>query len=460
MSKSEYPGDILAIHGGAPVRTEKFAPRWSFGDEEKAQLIEVMDRAPNEWRKGFKIREFTKGLQNIYGVRHVIASSSGTASVHAALGALNPDPGQEVITTPVTDIGTLIGILQHNLIPVFADWDAHSFNTDPAEIERKITARTCAILVVHLFGNPCDMDRIMEIASRRGIPVIEDCAQAHLASVGGRMVGSIGDIGCFSLGLKTLTTDQGGFITVNNDDLAARIRGFLSKGSVKTGDTWHPYSRLGAFYPMTDLQAAVGVAQLAKLEDATVAREKMAAIFDDAMGSLDGFTLPKRREDGRSVHYMYPFHLNEQTASVTLPEFLVALKAKGIVDGFGPYLKGRALYRYPILSKAQTYGRSGFPLRDESGIMRADYTSLRLPHIERLLPSLGFFHMRNTFIERDTMDIARAIRKVARYYRSSDAALRPPAVEKFAAKSPSIQAPQPSEPRSRLMKFLRGKRKS
>ena len=236
-----------ALLGGPRLRSERFSPRWDFGEEERAHLMEVMDRAPTTWRDGFKIREFVEGVKKLYGVKSVIATSSGTASVHAALGALNPDPGMEVVTTPVTDIGTLVGILQHNLIPVFADWDADSFNTDPAEIERCITDRTCAILVVHLFGNPCDMGRVMEIARRRNIPVIEDCAQAHLATIGGRTVGSIGELGCFSLGLKTLTTGQGGFVTTNDYALAARVRGFLSKGSEKVGEDWLPYSRLGAF---------------------------------------------------------------------------------------------------------------------------------------------------------------------------------------------------------------------
>lgn len=428
------PSEPLAIDGGAPVRTKKFAPRWNFGDEERTQVLEVMDRAATAWRSGFKVREFTAALQSCYGVRNVIATSSGTASVHAALGALNPDPGHEVITTPVTDIGTLVGILQHNLVPVFADWDPASFNSDPADIERRITAKTCAILVVHLFGNPCDMDRIMEIARRHRLPVIEDCAQAHLARVGGKMAGTIGDIGCFSLGLKTLTTDQGGFVTTNDADLAARVRGFLSKGSVKAGENWEPYSRLGAFYPMIDLQAAIGIAQLAKLEDATVAREKTAAIFDETLAGLHGFTLPRRLPGGRSVHYVYPFHFDETKTGVPLSRFLAAVKAEGVIDAFGPYLKGRPLHRHPVLAQTRTYGSSGYPLRDEQGILRVDYAALRLPNIDRLLPGMAFLHLRNSFVEEDVRDIARALQKVARHYAHSP----------YVAPAPAPPAPRPS----------------
>lgn len=413
MTSSE---DLPAILGGPPVRTEKFSPRWSFGPEERAQLMEVMDRAPSAWRGGFKVREFTQRLQTVYGLRSVIATSSGTAAVHAAIGALNPDPGREVITTPVTDIGSIIGILQHNLVPVFADWDASAFNTDPAAIEQAITERTCAILVVHLFGTPCDMPRIMEIARRHQLPVIEDCAQAHLATCGGRPVGSFGDIACWSLGLKTLTTDQGGFVSAADPDMAARIRGFLSKGSVKLGEVWEPYSRLGAFYPMTDLQAAVGLAQLEKLEAATSARERMAAAYDAMFRTLPGFTVPVRRAEDRHVHYLYPFHLDQTVAGVSLAGFLAALKAEGLIDAFGPYLKGRGLHRHPMLREARTYGTSGFPLRDAHGIPRIDYGSLRLPNIDRVLPGLGFFHLRNTFVEREVADIVRAVEKVARYY--------------------------------------------
>ena len=128
---------------------------------------------------------------------YAVASTSGTAAIHVALGALDLNPGAEVITTPITDLGTIIPIIQQNAIPVFGDVDA-SFNLDPIDLERKITPRTKAIIAVHLFGNPCDMDALIAVARRHRLALIEDCSQAHFAEYRGRLVGTLGDFGCFS----------------------------------------------------------------------------------------------------------------------------------------------------------------------------------------------------------------------------------------------------------------------
>ncbi|MEF8756296.1 MAG: DegT/DnrJ/EryC1/StrS family aminotransferase [Accumulibacter sp.] len=405
--------DRLAIEGGMPVRARAFGPRWIFDETDRQQVLEVLDRAPWEWRQGYKVREFSGLFAQCYGMRNAIPTGCGTSAIHAAIGALNPSPMDEIITTPVTDIGSVIGILMHNLIPVFVDWDPASFNMDPADIERKITERTRAILVVHIFGNPCDMDSIMRIAKRHSLPVIEDCAQAHFAEFNGRMIGSFGDMACFSMSLKTLTTDQGGFVLTNDDGLAARVRGFLSKGSEQIRGVWEPYWRLGTYSPMTDLQAAIGVAQLAKLEAATRMRENAAKAWDAVFNDFEGFTLPARRNNDRPVYYVYPYCLDPRKVGGTLDEFVAALKAEGIQDACGPYIKGRPLYRAPLFVNSRTYGQSGFPFIDESGLTRVDYRLVKLPVVERMLPNLGYFHYRNSFSDADVRDIARAIKKVA-----------------------------------------------
>lgn len=408
----------LAIEGGTPLRTRSFGPRWVFDENEKAQVLEVLNRAGTSWRSGFKVREFSTLASSLYGLPHAIAVGSGTAAVHAAFGALDLEPGDEVITTPVTDVGTLIGLLQLNLVPVFADWDDKTFSLDPEDIARKVTSRTRAILAVHIFGNPCDMDAISSIARRHGIALVEDCAQAHLARYDGKLVGTFGDIACFSTGMKTLTTDQGGLVMTTSSEFAAKVRGFTSKGTRWDGKTWLPYARLGAFSPLTDLQAAVGVAQLGKLEDGTRAREMTARYLDQAFCEFEGFRLPARRAGDRCVHYIYPYHIEPAVAGVSLESFVAALKAEGIADAFGPYLKGRALHRAPLFADAKTYGSSGFPFRDESGILRIDYRSTHLPVCERMLPNIGFFHMRNSMTEEDAKDIAAGIRKVAGFFAS------------------------------------------
>lgn len=407
----------LAIDGGEPVRKDHFGPRWLIGKEEREQIDDVMSKAHYAWRAGKKIQEFCKAFAAVYDMRHAIPTTSGTGAVHTAIGALNFNPYDEIITTPVTDVGSVLGILQHNLIPVFVDWDPSRFNMSAKDIESKITERTRAILVVHLFGNPCDMAAIMDIARRYNLLVIEDCAQALLAEVDGQKVGTFGEMACFSFGLKTMSTDQGGMVLTNNNDHAVRAREFVGKGTHWDGTSSIRCGQLGAFYPMTDLQAAIGVAQLTKLEDATKVRERTAAIWDDAIAGMEGFKIPQRRANERAVHYVYPFGMDPETTGVATADYVKALNAEGIGDACGPYLEGVPLSRRPLFSEARTYGDSGLPIRDESGMLRCDYRACRLPVIDSMLPNLGFLHLRNSLSESDSDDVARAMQKVANHYR-------------------------------------------
>ena len=223
--------ETLAIDGGTPVRTKPFGSKHFFGEEDLRQVTEVVQNAMVRWNSGEKVQAFEDKFAQKHDIKYAISTDSGSGALHSAVAALDLDPGDEIITTPVTDIGTVQGILLQNLIPVFADWDADTFNTDPADIERRITDRTGAILVVHLFGNPCDMDEVLDIGRRHNLPVIEDCAQAHLAEYKGQLVGTMGDVGCYSLGGKMMTTGQGGMIITNNEPLARRAKGHAHKGS-------------------------------------------------------------------------------------------------------------------------------------------------------------------------------------------------------------------------------------
>ena len=190
----------LAIDGGAPVRTKPFGARHFFGDPEKEQLMEVMDKDPTLWTSKYKTQEFEDGFAKRHGLKSAVATDSGTGSLHAAVAAINPEPGDEIITAPATDIGSVLGIILQNAIPIFSDWRPGGyFNQDAADMESRITERTRAIMVIHLYGYPVDMDAIMDVARRHDLPVIEDCSQAHLAEYKGKLVGTIGDMGCFSL---------------------------------------------------------------------------------------------------------------------------------------------------------------------------------------------------------------------------------------------------------------------
>ena len=209
----------LAIHGGTPVRTLPFGPGHFFGDEDLEMLAEVI--RSGTVGKGPKVAQFEQEFAARHGVAHVGTVTSGTAALHTCIGAINPDPGDEIICTPWTSGGSIIGALLHNCTLVFADID-DTYTLDPADVEAKITPRTRAIIAVHLFGNPCDMAALRDIADRHQLFLIEDCCQAHFAEYQGQIVGSMGDINGFSFGGKHLSAGVGGAFMTDNETLWKR----------------------------------------------------------------------------------------------------------------------------------------------------------------------------------------------------------------------------------------------
>jgi dTDP-4-amino-4,6-dideoxygalactose transaminase len=264
----------------------------SFGDDEVQFLREVLESGTLTSTKGSFVKRLEHEFSELIGARYVTACSSGTAAVHAAVAAVNPEPGDEIITTPITDMGALSPILYQGAIPVFADVDPLTGNVTAETVKVRISDRTRAIIVTHLFGNPVDMDEIMVVARRLGIPVIEDAAQAFLASVDGRPVGLVGDIGCFSLQQgKHITTGEGGLIVTSDDALARRIRLFVNK-AWPYGEAGPDHEFLALNYRMSELQGAVAVAQLAGLETNVKRRIEVAGMITDGIREIPGIGTP------------------------------------------------------------------------------------------------------------------------------------------------------------------------
>ena len=219
----------LAVDGGTPLRTRPFptindALGRQLGDEELALLTEVIRSGRLNRNSGTKVAALERAWAESFGAPRAVASTSGTAAIHVALGALPLNPGDEVITTPITDWGTVGPVLAQGCVPVFADVDSRTYCMDPEQVERRVTARTRAIIAVHLLGHPCDVDAMQDIAHRHGLFLVEDCAQALLATWRGRPVGTIGELGCFSLQQsKVITTGDGG-MTIARDAAAGRAR--------------------------------------------------------------------------------------------------------------------------------------------------------------------------------------------------------------------------------------------
>jgi perosamine synthetase len=267
------------------------------GDEEKEAVIAVLESGM--LAQGPKVEEFERAFAAMCGVRHAMATSSGTTALHLALLAHGISPGDEVITSPFTFISSANSILFVGAKPVFVDIDESSFNIDPNLIEAKITSRTKALMPVHLFGNPCDMEAIMDIAARQGLVVIEDAAQAHGASINGRKTGSFGT-GCFSFyPTKNMTTAEGGMVTSDDDQVAERVRLLRNHGM----DRRYYHDFLGYNFRMTDLQAALGLAQLAKLETFNEERIANARYLTEHL--RDVIIAPRVEDSYRHVFHQY-----------------------------------------------------------------------------------------------------------------------------------------------------------
>ena len=399
---------------------------------EEAEHCEITDTLNSGWlTTGPKTKSFEEAFCNYIGCKHAIALNSCTAGLNLALAMHDFPEGDEVITTPMTFPATANVVILQKMKPVLVDIEPGTLLIDPKKIEEKITSRTRAIIPVHFSGHPCDMDAIMDISRRHGIPVIEDCSQAHLAEYKGQLVGTIGDIAAYSLGGKTLTTDQGGMVITNNPELGRRSVGFTRKGSEMdetltemlgpTSYRWgssRGYAFLGTHSPMTDLEAAVGLAQIARWDDATQARRTAAAIIDEALYELPGIHIQEVQQGNRSSYYTYGYRVDEEQAGVSTEQFAKAVKAEGIPDCNGAYIRGLPLYKYPLFAEEHTYGDSRYPFVDENGVRRVDYKNLHLPNIEKYLATTGTILFRNTFTEQDAHDIGIALRKVALYYSS------------------------------------------
>lgn len=324
----------------------------TLGDEEIAAAERVIRSGMLNSVWGTEARAFEDELARMYGVRHAITCSSGTAALHLSVVAAAPDPGDEIITTPITDFGTVAPILAQNAIPVFADVDPSDGNLDPAAVAALIGPRTRAIMAVHLFGAPARVRELRDLADEHGLVLIEDCAQAWLTELpGGALAGTAGQVGCLSLQQwKHITCGDGGVAITGDDELARRMRLFSDKGWDRAAGRSH--AGFGLNYRMTELQAAVARAQLAKLPGVLAARRHTAALLLDALKDLPGVRLPN---PGGHAWWLFPIVCPDGDA----PELAAHLAAAGIPARAG-YL-AEPLNRAPVW-EADIYGTSRYPL--------------------------------------------------------------------------------------------------
>ena len=332
-----------------------------FGEAELALLTEVIRSGTLFSVKGTMVKRLEEAFAKRYGMAYGVAMSSGTASLHAAVAALNPEPGDEIVTTPITDMGAITPIVYQGAIPVFADVDPRTYNVTAQTIAPKITSRTRAIIVAHLFGNPCDMDPIMELASRHHLPVIEDCSQAYLATYRGRLVGTIGVIGCFSLQQgKHMTCGEGGLLITNDASLARRARLFVNK-AWGYGDPKPDHYFLALNSRMSELQGAVALAQLGKVQSVVERRQRVAAQLDEGLAEAPGIERPVTMPGSTHAYWKYAVQVDEQTLGIDVDAFAKRLSAMGLVAQ--PRYIQKPAFMCEVLRDRRTFGNSGFPFR-------------------------------------------------------------------------------------------------
>ncbi len=375
---------LLALLCMSLVRlSERKQGRKPFGAEELRLVYEALRSQHLGGTNGRMVTEFESAFAAAYGVPYAVASSSGTAAIHVALGALDLNPGDEIITAPITDMGTIIPILYQNSIPVFADVD-ETYSMDPHDVERKITTRTRAIIAVHLFGNPCDMDAMVEIARRHRLALIEDCSQAHLTPYKGKLVGTIGDIGCFSFQQsKPMTTGEGGMTITWNQAYYERMNLFVDKGFARKG--WGPRSYLfhAPNYRITELVAAVGLAQLDKVQRVVRKRSELGRYMTERLTGLDG-AMPAPVTPGADHSYwLYPIRVVDQD-----PHDLAAALREAKIPSLPGYT-GEPIYLCSeSLRSKKTYGDSHYPFTIRDPAETYEYGEGLCPNAERLLDQL------------------------------------------------------------------------
>lgn len=331
----------------------------TLGREELEQLRLVIESGTLTCTKGTACATLEKRFAELLGSRFAIASSSGSAAIHTAIAAIDPEPGDEIITTSITDMGALTPILYQGAIPVFADVDPYTCNVTAETIAARISDRTRAIIVTHLFGNPCDMNEIVDLASARGLPIIEDCAQAYLAKYDDRYVGTLGAIGCFSLQQgKHITTGEGGLTVTNDPDYARRVRLYVNK-AWGYGDPNPDHYFLALNYRLTELQGAVALAQLEKLQPGVDQRRTMADRLTKAISGLDGISPPRHGAGAVHTYWRYCVWVDGGKLPGGSPALGAALKQYGIAAA--PRYIQKPAFRCQVLRDQCTFGKSRFP---------------------------------------------------------------------------------------------------
>jgi len=404
-------GTKLAIDGGekAVSLSPGSGKRW--GDRELKQLQEMLEQNTLFYWGGPQTALFKQRFQEICPLKYVQTCSSGTAALHIAVASAGIGLGDEVITSPITDIGTVIGIIYQQAVPVFADLGRGTYNLDPADVERRITSRTKAIIAVHLTGNPCDLQALKEIAKRHNLVLIEDCCQAWGAKYRGQPIGTIGDFACFSLqNSKHVTCGDGGVVATSDERFGPNIQRFGDKGYDRTRGLG--LEVFATNYRMSEPQAAVAAAQLTRLEEVASQRFRLGRLLGELLADVPGIIPHEVHPEDRPVFWFYMFRIKPEAFRCNRSQFTRALQAEG-VQASGGYI-AKPLYKEPVFQN-HAFFAGHWPVK-EMGLTKMDFTKHQCPEAEAILETCIRVPIIEFMEENYIRQVGMAIRKVAAYY--------------------------------------------
>ena len=403
----------LAMHGGPKAKPEPYNVPNRYGNAELEQLSQVITSG-RLMGPGGKVEEFERAVCQIFGVKHTLMVTSGTAALHTALVALGASEGDEVITNPMTDIGTVAAILALHAVPVFADIDLETRLISPISVRQCLTERTSAIIAVHMSGLPCDMHALHQIGAETDVKILEDCAQGHGGLYKGKHLGSLGHAAGFSMNeSKQMSTGDGGFVTTDDDDTAAIADLFRDKTYIRDGSVGHggqPIPFFAPNYRPTCLQAAVGLAQLAKLDTLVQRRDTIARRYYDELADLAHLDFPQLIDGGTPS--WWPLSTRYTGDKPTRDELAEALRAEGVLIATGMTPAGNILRTDLIRTKKY------YPLTDEIPAFwrDIDYDPDSCPNVDELLRTVVRLPVDQRYTDKDIDQTIEAVRKVWKYY--------------------------------------------
>ncbi len=391
----------LAINGGKPAvdyelpSIKNYSGR-TFGLEEAKGVLEVLESGTLGYLNGPKIREFQNKWAVDHGVETAVCVSSGTAALHTAINFLDLGAGDEVLVPAISDMGTVLGVMLQGATPVFVDVDPVTQNIDVSDIENHLTDRTRAILPVHLFGYPCEIDTVVEIARRHNLYVVEDCCQAHASTYKGRLVGTFGDAACYSFQQsKHITTGDGGMVMAKKDYLCGR-KLIHCHDKAWPREVYRDHLFLAPNYHFTDLQAAVGLVQYSHLNEFVAQRRKSALYLSELLRDITGAIPPGDSEDATHTFFEYNLVLDMEQFKVDNKVLAQAITAEGV--HCSPSYLPQPLYMYDVVAK------------------RYDVRFDQCPNAVKACASMLYIPWTEKTTCRHAEDISTAIHKVLSYY--------------------------------------------